>query len=317
MSEKKIIGFDIGGTSVKSGVIDDTGKILEKKKIPVKRNTDHDIFFSEICTATDGYFLKYSQKNVLGIGFGVPGVVNEERVLIAGCYNIPKLLNFDFNRFRERYGLRVTVDNDANNAAKAEFLYGLTKKVKNSLFLTLGTGIGGGLVLGNQIYTGSHGYAGEVGHIKVSDKGKLCTCGKQGCFQTYASASAMVDTYRDRLLKSGVNSTVLNDELKKHGARVVFERARAGDALARAALEETAHYWGVGLATVVNLLNLDLIVLGGGLSEEGEMLVSMIKSNMKEFALDYSYQSVDVKISTMKNDAGILGAAASILLDTA
>ena len=126
----------------------------------------------------------------------------------------------------------------------------------------------------------------------------------------------MVDAYRDRLSKNGQNSTALNGDLDKRGARVIFEKARAGDALAKQTLEETAHYWGVGLSTVVNLLNLDLIVLGGGLSEEGDMLVDMITANLKKYALDYAYQCVDIKISSLKNDAGILGAAASILLDT-
>ncbi len=311
MGDNIFVGIDIGGTTAKIGLVNDQGKILEKEIVHTLSSRDWREIIDEFLKPVDKWFGK--NVKIKGVGIGAPGFINKKSGILFNCENIPGLINAPFvDYIKERYKVPVMADNDATCAAIGEHVFGAGKDFTDFLMVTVGTGIGGGLILNDKVYRGMDGYAGELGHIIVVAEGRECTCGNKGCIEPYASASSIVKRIRDGIKKGYVKS--YNDvDSKSIDAKLVFERAIAGDLHSIDAVESAARYLGRLLGGIVNLLNLQAIIIGGGIAASGDYYIEKIKFYCSQVAW-YSFTK-DLKIIPAKllNDAGIIGAASLIL----
>ncbi len=303
---KYSFGVDIGGTAVKIGLFED-GRLIEKREIPTKTQNGGEAILPDTARAIDE-MLKEKQIDkacVSGIGVGVPGPIDETG-LVNRCVN----LNWGVFNLHETLGaltgLRIVGGNDANCAALGEYYYGGGMGANSAIFVTLGTGVGGGVILGGKLLGGAHGCAGEIGHITVSapDK-KPCTCGKYGCLEQYASATGIVRMANERL-HSSQEETVLRS-IEKLTCKDVFDAAKSGDAVAISVLDEVFAYLGEAIASACCVCDPECVIVGGGVSKAGDYLLQGTK---KAFLKHIFHASADTKIllATLGNDAGMYGA---------
>jgi len=298
---KDVIALDIGGTSVKCGLYDESGVL--KKKWRVSTNTDGGgmSIFKDIHLSFQKEGIDVSALS--GIGVGVPGPVKDGTVHGAvnlgwETVNVPEALKTEL-----KSGVPVYVGNDANVAALGEFSK-RGEKVDNMLLITLGTGVGGGIVLNGDIVEGAHGGAGEIGHMSMDPEGPLCSCGGYGCLETYSSATAV-----KRMANEGVkvNPDSSLATLSYIGGRDVFEHAYKGDALSEAIIDEAAEQLGRAIANVNTTLDLPLILIGGGLAQAGEYLLKKVRGAYQGACFGTSCQA-EIKPASLGNDAGMVGA---------
>lgn len=310
-----VVGIDIGGTAIKGGVVSENGEVLHKDSIPTRAMRGQEAILNDIEDFIEKLISTQAKKDdCVGIGFGMPGCVNDALVLAGGCENIPSLVGSDFSRFHKKFNVQVKADNDANNAARGELSFGAAKGVKNAMVITIGTGIGGGLILNGELFRGSTGYAGEVGHLPIAIMGKTSKTGGDGSFEEYASASAMVGIARQKL-KKGIKSRITYSILDDQGAKAIFDAAREGDLLAVRVLSDASKSMGIALSSCVNLLNLDRIVIGGGPSESLDLMMDEIQLALQESCLQLAYEAVKIVPAELKNSAGVIGAASQIFLE--
>ena len=243
------------------------------------------------------------------IGIGTPGFIDkDEGMLIGGCDNIPALQHRSVQKYIEEVFQTPTfAENDATSAAAGELAYGAGRSFSHFLLITLGTAIGGGLVLGGKVYRGWRGFAGEVGHLCMSPGGPWCGCGSRGCFEQYASGTAISRIYDEKRKK---REPTTSDRITP---KLVVQRAVQGDALARDTLEETGRWIAQAFGGILNVLDLQACIVGGGVSEAGEMLLEPIRRNLADFTWPEICKDVRVLPAELGNDAGILGAAAQAL----
>jgi glucokinase len=309
---KLCFGVDLGGTSVKLGLFDDSGKCLDKWEFATRKEEGGKYILSDI-----GNFIlkkieekKIARDDVIGIGIGVPGPVIEESVVSVcvnlgwGKVNVAKTLS-------EITGFCVKAANDANVAALGEMWQGGGKGHKNLVMVTLGTGVGGGIIVNGHIISGSSGAGGEIGHMTVVDgETESCTCGNRGCLEQVASATGIVKETR-KLLKSEDRPSSLR-EIEKITAKAVFDEAKKGDALALEAVEILGSYLGRALAYVSCVVNPEVFVIGGGVSKAGDILIDTIQKHYKQKAFP-ACRDARFVIARLGNDAGGFGAAKLIL----
>jgi glucokinase len=257
-----------------------------------------------------------SAGEVAGIGIACAGLVEREKGVVVSSPNLP---GWDRVPLRERIeqalGVRTFLDNDANAAALGEHRFGAGQGSNHLVFITVSTGIGAGLVLGGRLYTGAWGTAGEVGHMLLEVGGPPCACGRQGCLEALASGTAM-SREAIRRLKAGEPSQLLEmsgGRPERVTAELIGRAVKAGDGLAREVVERAATYLGIGLANVVNLLNPEMIVVGGGVSRMGELLLAPARAAMKERAYALAVHDVRVVEAALGDMAGVLGMASSVL----
>lgn len=306
---KAALAFDIGGTRIKGGVVDEQGTILVEDSIETASEEARDVLVAHIVEFA--HTLKKTAGNVeyAGVGFGAPGLVADDTTLVGGSENIPGLSRTKFSDIGDILGLPTKADNDATVAALGEATYGAGRGYKAVLLATLGTGLGGGIIIHGKAYRGATGYAGELGHMPVIPGGIPCNCGSYGCLEQYASASAVVNRAFQKI-QHNYTTTLTRDIVMKDKAKAVFDHAREGDAAAIEILEDTAYYLGIGLASAANLLNLDRILIGGGMSLGADILAPMVDRALKQYTLKLEYQTLSVAPATLGNKAGILGCAA-------
>jgi glucokinase len=304
------VGIDLGGTAIKAGVADSHGEIKDFIEIPtgVEANSS-DVVVANIKQCVAQLVERNRNVRINAIGIGVPGIALDNGNItifsnIRVFDNYP-LADDIFNTFQ----IPTYVDNDANNAASGEFLFGVGKGKKHFILVTLGTGIGAGVYINGVIYKGANGGAGEVGHMVIVPDGRLCGCGNNGCWETYASASAMVKRALS-MLGRGIESSLRDHYPNDINARIITDAARAGDQLALSIFEETAHYIGLGLANLINCFNPEMIVLGGGLSNAGSFLLDRVSLSAKLNSAPPAWGAVTIQSASLGNKAGILGSAA-------
>ncbi len=303
--------MDLGGTTVKMGLFDAEGARLKEWEIPTRTENGGDHILPDIADS----ILKtmeaqsLSQADVLGVGIGVPGAVIDEDL-------VPQAVNLGWKNRRagqELAGLTklpVAVGNDANVAALGEAWQGGGKGFKNLLLVTLGTGVGGGIIADGRILTGATGAGGEIGHIHLEDdETEPCGCGRYGCFEEYASATGAVRVAR-RVLARETGDSVLKG--KDFSCKDLFDAAAAGDEIAKKATEKYGWYLGKGLAVCASVLNPEAIVLGGGVTKAGEVLFDLLMPSFKQCVFP-GCEQVEWKLATLGNQAGIAGAAKLIL----
>ncbi len=299
-------GVDVGGTAVKIGLFRDDC-LIEKREIPTRIENGGEAILPDIAQAIERLLRerRIDKADVRGIGVGVPGPIDENGVVNC-CMN----LNWGVFNLHETLGqlteLRVVGGNDANCAALGEYYHGGGMGAESAIFVTLGTGVGGGVILGGKLLGGAHGCAGEVGHITVSAPDKRqCTCGKRGCLEQYASANAIVRMAKEQLALSQVQTPLRS--IEKLTCKDVFEAAKSGDTFAVALLEQVFDYLGEAIASACCVCDPECVILGGGVSKAGSYL---LEGTRKYFLKHIFHAGADTgfSLAALGNDAGMYGA---------
>ena len=301
-------GVDVGGTTCKIGLFDNTGVILDKWEIKTNTENNGASILDDIVAALERKMADagISKDDVEGVGIGVPGPVKNDSI-VCQCVNLG-WGTFDVaETLSGKIGLPVKVGNDANVAALGEMWKGGGQGCKNGVMVTLGTGVGGGVIINGSIIGGVHGAGGEIGHMKVSDtETDVCGCGKCGCLEQYASATGIVRLAKKRLVADDV-ATTLRD-LPEVTAKDIFDAAKAGDAVA---LEKLGTILGGALASVACVADPEMFVIGGGVSKAGQILLDVVQKHFKERAFQ-ACEDTKFVLASLGNDAGMYGCAKMI-----
>lgn len=322
MSMKKIIGIDLGGTTAKIGILSQNGDIEKKWELPTDISEEGTLIVPNIIQSIKETLMNETldSGDFLGIGMGTPGTVNRIDGTVIGAYNLNwKTEQLIREQVESVLGIPFFLDNDANVAALGEQWKGAGNNEKNVSFITLGTGVGGGLVSDGSLIHGAVDAAGEVGHITVEPYGYECTCGKKGCLEQYASATGIVRLARDLVKEhtddSELKTRIMNDS--EVDAKIIFDSAKAGDLYANHVVERFSFYLGLALGNIANILNPSTIVLGGGVSQAGDFLVDRVSKVVQEFTFPTIRSVTKIKIAELGNDAGMIGAASLVLNELA
>ena len=316
MSERLIIGVDLGGTNIKGALLDAQGNIIAKEQTATQANAGPETVagrMSEMIASLEGLAVSKGT-DLLGIGIGVPGQPDSHlgTVVYAPSLrwrNIP-LVEY----LRRATALPIFLENDANLAALGEQWRGAGRGSVNMVMITIGTGIGGGLILNGRLYSGITGTAGEIGHTIIDPNGPICSCGRRGCLETMTSATAMV-----RMAKEAIDLGEATELSRPENldARDIIMAAQAGDKIADQIVKTSAYYLGLGLGNVINVFNPDAIVIGGGVSRAGEILFAPLRAYTRACSLESAAEAVKLVPAELGNDAGSIGAAALVLQKTA
>ena len=301
-------GVDVGGTTVKIGLFSGDGKLEEKYEIATDKSDQGAHIIEHIAAKLDEIIAEksYGILDCMGVGIGLPGPV--DRGMILGCVNLGWGIFSIVEEFSKAFhNVPVYAGNDANIAALGEYVAGAGKGMKNMMMVTLGTGVGGGIIIDGRILEGANGGAGEIGHIPVNPQEQdTCGCGKKGCLEQYASATGIV-RIAEKLRKENGNTALLAGCTAKQ----VFDYAKEGDELAMQAVEELGRYLGLALASCACVLNPEGIVIGGGVSRAGKILLDVTEKNFQTYVFK-PCRNVKFSLAELGNDAGIYGAAAMV-----
>ncbi|RHW41066.1 ROK family protein [Neobacillus notoginsengisoli] len=314
MMEKWLAGIDLGGTSTKLAFISVYGEIIHKWEIPTDNSNEGKNILLNIAKSIDKKLEEIGQtkEKLAGIGMGAPGPVNYSKGILYNTVNLGLRDNYPLRDILEvETNLPASIDNDANCAALGEMWKGAGEGAKDLVCVTLGTGVGGGVIANGHIVQGTSGAAGEIGHIAaIPIGGAQCNCGKTGCLETIASATGIV-----RLAKETVDSGDAGEMGRVFAdngqitAKDVFECAKNGDTHALKVIDEVAFHLGLALANIANTLNPEKIVLGGGVSKAGDFLVEKVREQFEKFAFPRVRETTKLALATLGNDAGVIGAA--------
>ena len=308
---KYVFGVDIGGTTVKLGFFDTEGNILEKWEIPTRKELGGKYILPDIAESITNLLMEkgIEKKDVAGVGVGVPGPVDADGVVFKAV-NLGWDIFSVSNTLGDLVNLPVKAGNDANVAALGEMWKGGGKGHDDLVAVTLGTGVGGGIIVQGKLLAGATGAGGEIGHIHVEDnETDRCGCGKTGCLEQYGSATGIV-RLATRALEATDEASVLRDgELT---AKAVCDAAKAKDAVAVKVMEQFGEYLGRGLAAIACVVNPEIFVIGGGVSKAGEMLFDYIRPHYEKYVFHGS-KNTKFALATLGNDAGIVGAARLVL----
>ncbi|MBM7650050.1 glucokinase [Bacillus ectoiniformans] len=311
MSEKWLVAVDLGGTTTKIAFVNDYGEIIKKWEIVTDKSESGKKIVLNIAKSIDEKLdeMHVSKQQLAGIGMGAPGPVDVEKGIIYEAVNLGWENNYPLKNILEvETGLSAVIDNDANCAALGEMWKGAGNGAKDLVCVTLGTGVGGGVIANGDIVHGTHGAAGEIGHITVvPEHGFQCNCGKQGCLETVASATGVVNLAVKELEQSNMASVLRGQDA--FSAKMVFDAAREGDELAAMTVDRLAFYLGLALANLGNALNPDKIVIGGGVSKAGDVLLIPVQKYFQKFAFNSVKHSTLLDLAVLENDAGVIGAA--------
>lgn len=310
--DRYIFGVDIGGTTVKLGLFSEDGSLLEKWEIPTVIENEGAAILPDVAGSIKAKMDEkgINEQDVAGIGVGAPGAVDEEGTLVGGAvnigwkpFNIPEVLGAYIN-------VPIKAINDANAAAYGEMFQGGGKGSSNMVAVTLGTGVGGGIVVNGNLVAGATGAGGEIGHIHLEDEEtESCGCGNKGCLEQYASATGIVRLAKRRLAQDEKPSTLRGNEIS---AKSVFDAVKAGDEVAIEIAEQFGEYLGKGLAAVAGVVNPDVFVIGGGVSKAGEVLLSFVEPAYQKYAF-HQCRGAKFVLAKLANDAGIYGAAGVVI----
>ncbi len=311
------IGIDIGGTNIKLGLVSARGRMLHREHLATRDFPGRFAMLNELVRRIASLRITATRKNfrVTGVGIGAPGPINVEKGSVYFLPNIRGWKNVALRSvLRRRLGIPVFVDNDANAMAFGEFLFGAGRGAKSLIGLTLGTGVGGGIVLDGKLFHGHAYSAAEVGHVTINENGPRCACGSRGCVETYVGNRYFILEVLRRLKKARrgllyrwvVSGARLTPEL-------VEKAARKGDALSRQMWKETGEHLGTALAGLVNVLNPERIVVGGGVAKAGAFIFRPLQKTLQKKAFPIAVASVRVLPATLGTDAGVIGAAALAL----
>ncbi len=311
---KYIFGIDVGGTTIKFGLFDSEGKLLEKWEIVTNTDNKGESIISDIGDSVNDKIKEKAidKSDILGIGIDVPGPVVKSTTVLE-CVNLGWGLKHVSKELGDLLDIEVRVGNDADVAALGEMWQGGGKGFDSIFMVTLGTGVGGGVVVDGKIVTGSHGTAGEIGHVTVNTEESLvCNCGKPGCLEQYASATGITRLGNELLEKSNEPSSLRDyDELS---SKAIFDEAKAGDKLALELADEFGRVLGLALSFVASLIDPEIFVIGGGVSKAGDIIIDLTKEHYKNNVMK-SIKDTEFKMAELGNDAGIYGCAKMVITD--
>ncbi len=307
-----VFGVDLGGTTVKMGLFASDGNLVEKWEIPTDKTDNGANILKDIAEAIKGKLeeKEIDPSRVEGVGIGIPGPVNSQGVVDhlvnVGWGVVPVARDLE-----SLTGFPVKAGNDANVAAMGEAFIGAAKDVDSSVMITLGTGVGSGIVIDGRILVGENGAAGEFGHIHVNDdETEACGCGNHGCLEQYASATGMARMAKKKLSESDAESSLR--QIENVTAKDLFDAAKAGDALAKEVVHEVCSILGKGLAIYCNIINPAMVVIGGGVSNAGPIIIRELEDAFKENVF-HGARGTRIELATLGNDAGIYGGAGMII----
>ena len=307
------VGIDIGGTNIVVGLVDENNEIVGKAWTPTRSGLGFDTVISDIinCLENALAFSGYDMRECSAIGIGSPGTCDTENGIATNVHHLG-IENAPFcEKITERTGLKAYIDNDANCAALGEVLAGAAKNCESALLVTLGTGVGGGFVVNGNIYRGHKSLGGEFGHTCISIDGIKCACGEKGCWDAYASATALINQAKEAAENCPVS--MLNSYEKLDGS-AIFEAAEKGDMTADRVLERYFEYVGIGIVNMINCIYPEVVIIGGGVSAAGDRLIDGVRKYIEShcFIKDKLLIPKVVK-AELGNDAGIIGSAALCL----
>ena len=306
------IGVDLGGTNLRIAAIDEAGKMLEKFSLPTRTRQGPEMVLREMCQAIRELARKLDGKSSLaGIGIGVPGILYLDKGILRQSPNLPGWENYPVREEIESHlGLRVFLENDANAAALGEKWLGVGRNFQSLCMLTLGTGVGGGLICEGKVWHGFLGMAGELGHIVVAEDGYPCPCGGRGCLETEASATAIVRKAQE-VLDAGRSPALAEAQRKclEITSELVYQVAKHGDTACREIFGSVGRYLGIGIAGLINSLNLPLYVVGGGVAEAWDLFAPALLEHARQRSYIFCEGSTRIERSVLKGDAGLYGAA--------
>lgn len=309
---KSVIGIDVGGTNLRGAVVSGKGEIRRRVKTASGASDGIATVVNNIAglvqSIRDG-------EEVAGVGLGIPGIIDSRNGIITQAPHIANVSDYPLReRLRQKLGeeMRVIVENDANCAAVGEWWMGAGKDVDSLIMLTLGTGVGGGIILDGKLWAGADGMGGEIGHMTIYPDGALCNCGNYGCLESYSSASAIRRMVKE-ILDDSATVTVLRGEVESADPamipEVVMKAAREGDKAALGIWAQFGTALGIGVASCVNMLNVEMVVIGGGVSQAWEMFIGRAMEELKRRGLKAPSERVQVTKSVLGDDAGIMGAS--------
>ncbi len=309
------IGVDLGGTNIVSVIVNSQGEIISYLKNPTFAGRGKEATIRRIIETIHKNIVQsnLAPSNIRGIGIGAPGPLDVEKGVVYFAPNLPGWEDIPLKKIlEEEFNLKVVLENDANAAVWGERCWGAGKGINNLVGFTLGTGIGGGIIIEGKIYHGHNYGAAELGHMTVNKDGPLCNCGNYGCLEAYSSATGIKNRIRERI-KKGLRSPLLNldktESVDTISLKSIFEVARQGDELTSEVVEEAITYLGIGVANMVNILNPEMVVLMGGITNEGDKLLIPLRKEVKKRVFPTNYKFLKITIGELGDKAGALGAA--------
>jgi len=307
---KLFAGIDLGGTNIKSGLLSRDGKILIEKSVSSEVDGGVDHVLDRMAGCVKDSVREAGEGTMIeGVGVGVAGLVEFDLGILHEAPNLPGWRRIEVkNELQKRLGMNVLVENDANAAALGEYAYGAGQGATEMLMITLGTGVGGGLILNGEVYHGSIGAAGEFGHMTIHYDGPVCGCGRKGCVEAFVGKMGILRNVQKKL-KSGCPSLLSIIEASRRTPKDISAAAARGDQVALEVLAETGTYLGIGIANVANLLNIQRVVVGGGVAGAGDFFLESTRDSLQKAALKTAADQVEVVKALLGEKAGMVGAA--------
>lgn len=306
------IGIDLGGTNIAVGIVNKEGEVLRKTSVPARAERPFDQIFADMAACIRKLLNEtgIKESEIESIGIGTPGCIDTEKGILVFAGNFKYGKNVDYRaEMAKHFNIPVYIGNDANVAALAEVRAGAAKGVKNAIMITLGTGVGGGIILDGKIFEGSYSAAGELGHIVLVSGGEQCTCGRKGCWEAYASVTALVRQTK-AAMKANPDSIMNKTPLDQVNGRTSFDAAKKGDPAALAVVDTYQEYITEGLADMVNIFSPEVLVIGGGISKEGDYLLDPIREKIRSRVFGIGLlPERKIVAAKLGNDAGLIGAA--------
>lgn len=317
MEEKYYIGIDLGGTNIKGGMVTTQPKVIVKTSIPTEADKGPEHVLDRICEAVENVRKRsgLSRELIGGIGVGSPGTLDIKSGVVLYPPNLPGWRNVPLvEHVSKKTGMQAVLENDANAAAYGEYWAGAAKGAESMVMFTLGTGIGGGIIVHGRLVHGNTDCAAELGHIVIEVDGRECPCGNRGCLERYASANALATRFAEAV-RAGEKS-VLADRVNagEHvDSKMIYEAATDGDELANKLYWETGTYLGIGVVNLLHTINPARVVLSGGLIGAGELLMRPVRETVEKRALPDAQRNCVICFATLGEDAGLIGAAGCAL----
>ncbi len=313
------IGIDLGGTNIAAGIVNENFEIIAKTSIPTGADRPADEIAADMAAICHAVCEKAGipSTEIASVGIAAPGIANHDDGVIEYSCNLPSFSRFAIcDAVKAGFPVEnVFVENDANAAAWGEVIAGSAKGTKDSVMITLGTGVGGGIIINGQIISGFNYAGGELGHIVIEVDGVPCGCGRKGCWEAYSSATALIRMTNEKLAECAAagRDTVMTELLKTSGkisGRTAFDAMRKGDAAGEEVVRKYVRYLAAGLANIINIFQPEVLSIGGGISGEGDFLLDMLLPLIHEEVYGQGIvKGTDIRIATLKNDAGIIGGA--------
>lgn len=307
------VGIDLGGTNIKAGIVDGQGKILAEAFCKTQAQRPYQDIVRDMagCVMQALKNAKMTTDDILSVGIGIPGYANQKTGTGAFCtnlgwYDVPLQAEI-----RKYFDLHIAIDNDATVAGYAESIAGVSKNAESSVFLTLGTGVGGGIVIHGRPWSGAHGIGSEVGHMTLAVDGVPCNCGNNGCMEKYTSATAIIRMARQACMTYPDSAMMLRAEgdLNRINAKTVIDAAKANDRAALEVFDEYCKYLAIAINNIIAFLDPEMIVLGGGVSHAGDFLLEKVKAKVPRYLLYKTLPYPEICLASLGNEAGMIGAA--------